>query len=215
VLATCRAAGELSPHRLMRSPDHDTKQEWGRASAERLGRWIAKHLVMEEQKINKDALDGTVVHHHITREYAFPVRLPNQTDYDKARCYMNDRASFGEDGCALSWMDFSESSHVIRMWEEKPTEYRTFVSAVRLGNNLIFTAPVELFAEYAARISMQFREYRMFDIQLAQDYMGYLPTEKAIQHGGYSTYHFSTVSGPEGGEYYVKETLNLLRQLLV
>jgi len=92
VLATCRAAGELSPHRLMRSPDHDTKQEWGRASAERLGRWIAKHLVMEEQKINKDALDGTVVHHHITREYAFPVRLPNQTDYDKARCYMNDRA---------------------------------------------------------------------------------------------------------------------------
>ena len=85
---------------------------------------------------------------------------------------------------------------------------------MKIANVLFFTAPMEVFTEYSKRISMKFPHNPTFDVQLPYDYMGYLPTNEAIEHGGYSTDIFSTVTDCEGGEMYVKEISRLLNDIL-
>lgn len=78
---------------------------------------------------------------------------------------------------------------------------------------MFFTAPMELFTEYAKRIYSPFENNMVVDVQLSNDTLGYLPTKEAIERGGYSTDYFSTVTTPEGGEYYIKEIKEMLNEI--
>lgn len=53
--------------------------------------------------------------------------------------------------------------------------------------------------------------YQTFLIELCGDNGGYLPTEKAIQGGGYSA--FRNHVGPEGGNVLVDETVSIINSL--
>ncbi len=50
-------------------------------------------------------------------------------------------------------------------------------------------------------------------IQLACDCLAYLPTERAVQGGGYSARIDDGVIGPEGGRVLVEESVRMLKQL--
>ena len=99
----------------------------------------------------------------------------------------------------------------------KDLEYKYYsgrVNLLRVGQLLFFTAPAGLFAEYANRIRSSFPTYPVIDVQLTNDSLGYLPTEEAVKHGGYSTMIFSTTTTPEGGQIFVEETVKLLKKLI-
>ncbi len=48
---------------------------------------------------------------------------------------------------------------------------------------------------------------------MTHDSIGYLPTKEAIEHGGYSTLHFSTFTDHNCGEYYIEEIEKLISSI--
>ena len=212
VLAACRAAGELSPHRMLLTPDRDRADEWGPQAAERLGNLVAEGIIRAEKDV-KLMIPADAVVRMQNKWVDFPVRQTNAAEYAEALAYFADRDNFDENGIEKDWMAKAKYSHVKFLWEEKPMTYRAKISAVRLGDLILYTAPAELFAEYAARILVRFRDKAVFDVQLAQDCMGYLPTKEAIEHGGYSALIFNNVTDDRGGELLVEETTELITAL--
>jgi len=82
---------------------------------------------------------------------------------------------------------------------------------LRLGDVAIATDPFELYVEYAARIEARSRAPLMMLVQLSSGYSGYLPTERAVQGGGYSADKIKV--GPVGGKVLVDETVKRINEL--
>ena len=76
---------------------------------------------------------------------------------------------------------------------------------LRLGDIAMATNPFELYHDYGLRIKARSPALLTFLIQLSCQNGGYLPTEKAIQGGGYSADKF--IVGPRGGQVLVEKTL--------
>ncbi len=79
---------------------------------------------------------------------------------------------------------------------------------LRLGDVAIATDPFELYVEYAARIEARSRAPLTMLVQLSS---GYLPTERAVQGGGYSADKIKV--GPAGGKVLVDETVKRINEL--
>ena len=73
------------------------------------------------------------------------------------------------------------------------------------------TAPFELYLDYGLRVQARSPAILTFVVQLACQHSGYLPTERAVQGGGYSADKF--IVGPEGGQRWVEETLKCIKAL--
>ncbi len=85
------------------------------------------------------------------------------------------------------------------------------VHVLRLGDVAIATNPFELYVEYGARIEARSRAPLTMLVQLSSGDSGYLPTERAVQGGGYSADRF--LVGPEGGKVLVDETVKRINEL--
>ena len=76
---------------------------------------------------------------------------------------------------------------LIKMVDEGKTSYLVPFGGIRIGSAYIFTVPGELFTE----IGLKIKKYSPFNytsiMGLADGYVGYIPTEKAINEGGYAT----------------------------
>lgn len=64
---------------------------------------------------------------------------------------------------------------------------RTEVAALRAGNLVFLGVPGELFSEYAAVFRRLEPGRRLVVVSLADDYIGYLPTDEAQRQGAYET----------------------------
>jgi hypothetical protein len=82
---------------------------------------------------------------------------------------------------------------------------------LRLGDVAIATDPFELYVEYAARIEARSRAPLTMLVQLSSGDSGYLPTERAVQGGGYSADKIKV--GPAGGKVLVDETVKRINEL--
>lgn len=97
--------------------------------------------------------------------------------------------------------------------QQREPVYRTEIHAVRIGDVGFVTNPFELFTDYAMRIKARSPAKHTSVVQLTADCAGYLPTERAIQGGGYSARIDDGVVGPEGGRKYVDEAVQLLSRM--
>ncbi|MBE2202901.1 MAG: hypothetical protein IAE94_00975 [Chthoniobacterales bacterium] len=87
------------------------------------------------------------------------------------------------------------------------------VHCLRLGEAVLASNPFELFLEYSQRIKARSRAKRTMLVQLAGDCCGYLPTSRAMKHGGYSAMIINGRVGPEGGDKLVKTTLDAIEHV--
>lgn len=87
------------------------------------------------------------------------------------------------------------------------------VHAIRLGEIAFATNGFELYLDYAIRIREHSRAVQTFLVQLAGDHMGYLPAERSVAHGGYSTLASDTLVGPDGGERLVDWTVDAINRM--
>ena len=85
------------------------------------------------------------------------------------------------------------------------------VHVLRLGDVAIATNPFELYVEYGARIEARSRAPLTMLVQLSSGDSGYLPTDRAVQGGGYSADRF--LVGPEGAKVLVDETVKRINEL--
>jgi len=82
---------------------------------------------------------------------------------------------------------------------------------LRLGDIAMATNPFELYLDYGIRMKARSPALLTFLVQLSSQHCGYLPTEKAVQGGGYSADKY--IVGPEGGQVLVNETLRQIQAL--
>ena len=85
--------------------------------------------------------------------------------------------------------------------------------ALRLGDAAIVTNPFELYLDYGQRMKAQSRAEQTFLAQLANDYLGYLPTARAVARGGYGSLIINGMVGPEGGGLLVEKTVRAIDRL--
>lgn len=85
--------------------------------------------------------------------------------------------------------------------------------ALRLGEAAFATNPFELYLDYGQRIRARSPATQAFLVQLAGDCLGYLPSARAVQGGGYGALIINGQVGPEGGDVLVDETLQAVNRL--
>lgn len=212
VLSACACAGELAPKRVMYSVGgYNKKFEEGMLSAIRLGEFIAENIIKEKERPLKCYKGEELVHKRNSKVLNFPVRKPTEKDAKDMAEYFSNKDNFDELGKPKGKVSYLKYALIRKLLNEQPQYYDAKVAVMKIADILFFTAPMEVFSEYSKRIAMKFPENPIFDVQLTFDYMGYLPTKEAIEHGGYSTDIFSTVTGADGGEMYVEEISKLFK----
>ncbi len=85
------------------------------------------------------------------------------------------------------------------------------IHILRLADSAIATNPFELYLDYGIRIESRSEAMLTFIVQLSCSHSGYLPTEKAVNGGGYSAENY--IVGPEGGQLLVNETVERINAL--
>ncbi len=111
--------------------------------------------------------------------------------------------------------DANGNARVIeRFVENHIRSYEAKVSIIRLGQMLFFTAPAELYTEYAKGIIAKFPKFHVFDMQLTHDCIGYMPTKESVLHGGYSAERLSAFCDHVGCEVYVFEVCDGMNRVI-
>jgi hypothetical protein len=86
---------------------------------------------------------------------------------------------------------------LVSVLEEKVAH--TEVQALRLGDTTLVAFPGEVFVETSQKLKQQFAAQKLAVIELANDNIGYIPTRKAFDEGGYECgLHFGARIPPEG-----------------
>ena len=71
--------------------------------------------------------------------------------------------------------------------DREPVERQTPIKALRIGDLGIVGLPGEIFVEYGLQIKAQSPFNHTMTVELANDYVGYCPTDKALDEGSYET----------------------------
>ncbi len=87
------------------------------------------------------------------------------------------------------------------------------IHVLRIGDAVLATNPFELFLDYGLRIKAQSPAAQTIVVQLAAGGGDYLPTERAVQGGGYGAAPAVANVGPQGGQELVEATLQMIRKL--
>lgn len=95
--------------------------------------------------------------------------------------------------------------------QQKQPYYHIDLHVIRLEETVFAFNSFELFVDYGFRIKARSSAAQTFIVQLSNDYAGYLPTQRALEGGGYSA--SATPVGPDGGEVLVEETLSAINSL--
>ena len=69
-----------------------------------------------------------------------------------------------------------------------PTEDETYVNAMRIGDVAIVGLPGEIFVEVGLEIKEKSPFRHTFVVELANDWIGYIPTKRGFEGGGYETW---------------------------
>jgi neutral ceramidase len=100
---------------------------------------------------------------------------------------------------------------VLRQMRNLPAELSTWVQALRVGDLALVGVPGELFVELGLEIKRRSPFGQTMVIELANDSIGYIPTRRAFEEGGYEPE--ASVLAPGEGERIVETALALLEQL--
>jgi hypothetical protein len=99
------------------------------------------------------------------------------------------------------------------MYQQKEDKCNIEMHVIRMGDIAIATNPFELFLDYGNIMKARSRASQTLIVQLACGCGNYLPTKKAEQHGHYSAYISSGITGHAGGRKLTEVTLETIDKL--
>ncbi len=137
-------------------------------------------------------------------------RIANAVDdvLPVARAFLRDRTVFRHTVVTMNLPE--QAGHNKPFYETdsvSPAEWHV----LRLDDVALAAYPFELYLDYATRIEARSRAPLTMQVQLCGGASGYLPTERAVQGGGYSADKF--LVGPAGGQVLVDETVKRINTL--
>jgi len=197
------------PERRADPSMYDIKGSW------KIGRRIANEViaVFEEDTDTREYFDTVEFKHHVEK-MPLPLRRVTDEQLERAKAVLDDFAAKNK-GKLLDFYDFAamhDCAGIVARYKEQQTVSTVYadVHVIRLGDIAFASDPFELFLDFANIIKARSAAKQTFLIQLANDGMGYLPTEKAELGGHYSAYVSSGCVGHEGGYILAENTLGII-----
>lgn len=209
ILPLCRAAGDLSPHHMVDRYSFEPRH--GRANCEFMGEWVAENIVSHQKRIAQRYDSKNTVLKQTSETLTYPLWSVTDEEYKAACAYMTDPANFDADGKPIDSFNFANAWTRKARVEKQPKTYDIDVRGTRLGDIAFFSLPFETYIEYADRVRMALPDVVVFDVQLCNDCLGYLPTPWAVAGGHYSANIFNGLCKPEeGGEKMVEDAVRII-----
>lgn len=234
LLALCGSAGDQCPRDLIRwvapvnpidDPNILRKNTVKRVSDPSMfeieGSWkaakrIANEIIDVYLEAKRNVIDSAVIKH----EYIglqLPLRKATKEEYEYALAKINDFIKNNKD----TTYDFNDQAKmhiyagtVARYIYQQNEDYcEVEIHILRLGDIAIATNPFELFLDYGNIMKARSKASQTFIIQLACGCGFYLPTRKAEEHGHYSAYISSGITGHAGGKKLTEVTLDVIEKL--
>lgn len=219
VLAWIGAAGDQSPHLMYRKSADERMITLAKTNrVEQIATRIV-NAVSETYEIVKDDRHSNIEFSHKVETLTLPMRVVNEAEYLETKSLVekysaiiaSDPKAADDAHGRIAW-----NTKVIERFEKQKTDpfpqYKTEIHVLRIGDIAVCTNQFELFTDFGIRIQARSKALQTFVVQLAGP-GSYLPTEKAVQGGGYSAVCQSNLVGPEGGQILVDRTLRLIDDL--
>lgn len=185
-------------------------QRRGFYEAERLGTILGKKVLSIIPKGKDVSLDKLGI---IREEIKLPLRKIPRSEVKKARKLVEERKTK-----KISLIDgLSEevyAEQILALNKIGRESLSSEIQVVSLGDVAFVGIPGELFVEYGLEIKKESPFPHTFIIGYANDYVGYIPTLKAFQEGGYEVrLGLASKLDPKTGEIITKRVLEMLGKL--
>ena len=206
ILAWCGAAGDVTSKPAF-AKQADARMRRLRGDLSRVDE-VARRIVAGWEDAfagAKNDIRDDVVFAHQVRDIDLPKRQVTKEEYESAKA----QAARYRDNPKEKWNHRWHNNVVVRYEQQQDgtlEPYRMELHALRLGDIAIASNDFELFTEFGIRMKTRSPAIQSFVIQLAGP-GSYLPTERAVAHGGYSGLVQSSVVGPKGGQVLVDKTV--------
>lgn len=190
------AAGNTAPWDI----EHDTERArpwYGEDGWKRCGTYLGSEILKVIASTTEPMPDPLL---HLAQSVVdIPIR-PYPDDFDP------DKLGWGSEYFGPARDDWPRM-----MREESPVEVR--LNVLRIGDAVICANPAELYVEHGLAIKERSPARITLISELADGYVGYVPTKDAFGRGGYSTWPADTSKlAEDAGENIVRATEILLQQ---
>lgn len=232
VLPQCAAAGDQSPHVILRKAAEermlrlkglmiDDPPGFDMAQRREIALRIAAAVDDVLTAAKKDQRDKLVLRHEVL-PLELPVRLITEAERDESLAEVKSAAAiyaaadpekeFSKWSSAFTRKGFYQK--VADRFETQKTKKTLAMEAhiVRVGDVVFATNGYEFFLDFGDRIAARSRAVQTFLVQLVGP-GHYIPTERAAKGGHYSAIAQSNPIGPEGGQTIVEETVKAINDL--
>jgi Neutral/alkaline non-lysosomal ceramidase. len=188
----------------------DKNQDRGFTEAKRIGEALGRHV--HESLENAEGIEC-----HSLKCKSRTIELPLRAITDEQVEWAN--GIIREYGDVIPSLldgvpDEVYAREIIKLTAHKEKSVKTEIQAVALGDTAILTLPGEVFVEYGLMLkeSSGFKNTLLFG--LANDYLGYIPTEAAFDEGGYEIKTASSSKlDTKAGDILVAEILKMIKSL--
>lgn len=212
VLAWTGAAGDVT-----------SRPAFGRAAEERMRKLrgnlsrldeLARRIVNAWEEAFAGAqhdIRTEVAFQHSVHDIQLPFRQVTREEFAEATTLVKRYQSDPKEQWNYLW-----HQRVVDRYEEQQAGrqgmYAMELHALRLGDVAIASNDFELYTDFGIQIKARSPALQTFIIQLAGP-GSYLPTERAVRHGGYGAVIQSSRVGPDGGQVLVENTVAALQSL--
>ncbi len=234
LLALCGAAGDQCPRDLIRWVEPETPIDdpnvkrpnviehkadpsmYDISGCNRVGKRIANEIVSVFEEITE--YHDSAVFEHKVMTMDLPLRKATPTEYENA---VRELKYYIADNKDKERFDFEDNAKmhvhcgtILRYRNQQTQEIYPIEShIIRFGDVAFTTNPFELFLDFGNRIKARSYAKQTFIVQLCCGAGGYLPTEKAENHGHYSAYISSGNVGHIGGDIFTRQTINEINKM--
>ena len=212
VLGLCGCAGDLSPRNLFDGEDTD-------AETRMIALGIRVGEAVERMSVSLSADETSLSHSFLTLQ--LPRWEPTPSQYQKAKSvckqlyrsydFTAGQSPFHNKGFPKYL--YSEAEVIVKRFEAEKKAVAVPIHALRLGKAVFLTNPFECFTAYKDRIAESIPELDIYDVQLTDDYHGYLPTKHSVYGGGYSACIYNGSCPPEAGDTLVEQSVKMAKKL--
>ncbi len=215
VLPLVGASGDQSPHLLWdKSAEAGMRQRRDLSTREEIARRIVR-AVDDVFDVAREDIRRELVLQHRVEHVALPVWQVSDERYAQALSVYEAGKDKTDELSSPDYIQWRVSRTMIARYgyQKDDPDYSAELHFLRLGDLAVATNPFELYTDYGVRIKARSPAVQTAVVQLTSDCAAYLPTERAVQGGGYSARIDDGVVGPEGGRKLVEESTRILHEM--
>lgn len=215
VLPLTGASGDQSPHvQVGKSSTASMLKRRNVKYRQEIARRIVE-AVDDAAGVARESRRSEIWFDHRVEHFQLPVWRVSEQRFAESSAIFNAGKGKTELLPSPDYINWRVNRTMIGRYELQKTDpfYHAEIHALRLDDLALATNPFELYTDYGLRIKARSPATQTSVVQLTADCPAYLPTERAVQGGGYSGRIDDGVVGPEGGRALVEETSRLLKAM--